>query len=148
MKDVNQPTKKSLWLVLDKQLYIFLICLLIATIFWLLLALSNEYNTALSFPVNYVNMPGKKVIMNELPSKINVNLKTTGFKILSFGLQKEQKTLEIDIAEKFTNTKINTDFFALPTSFFLQDFSRELGKDVAIVRFDPDSIVFNFVVPL
>ena len=110
MKDVNQPTKKTLWLILDKHLYIFLICFLIATIFWLLLALSNEYNTALSFPVNYVNMPGKKVIMNELPSKINVNLKTTGFKILSFGLKKEQKTLEIDVAEKFTNTKINTDF--------------------------------------
>ncbi len=144
MKDVNQPTKKSLWLVLDKQLYIFMICFIIATIFWLLLALSNEYNTALSFPVNYVNMPGKKVIMNELPSKINVNLKTTGFKILSFGLKKEQKPLEIDVAEKFSNTKINVDFFALPTSFFLQDFSRELGKDVAIVRFDPDSIVFNF----
>ena len=144
MKEVNHVAKKSVWLVLDKHLYIFLICFFIATVFWLLLALSNEYNTTLSFPVTYINMPGKKVIMNELPAKISVSLKTTGFKILSFGLHKEQKPLEIDVAEKFANTKISTDFFALPTGFFLQDFSRKLGKDVTIVRFDPDSIVFNF----
>jgi hypothetical protein len=144
MKEGNPTPKKPFWLRMNRQLYIILICFSISTLFWLLLALSNDYTTTITFPVNYVNLPGKKVVMNELPASIDVQLRTTGFRIISFGLHREQDPVEVDVSERFQNTSINAAILALPTAFFLKDFSRELGKEVSIVGFNPDSIIFNF----
>src|SRR5436190_22830777 len=106
MKDGSQPTKKSIFFNIDKRLYIVLVCFFISCIFWMLLALSHEYTTTIIFPVSYTNAPGKKVILNDLPTKIGLNLKTTGFKIISLGLNNKQNKLQIDIAEKFMNEPV------------------------------------------
>jgi hypothetical protein len=82
--------------------------------------------------------------MNVLPSKIKVNLKTSGFKIISFGFQKERDPVEVDVGSSLKNTQLNWDVLAISTQSFLPDFSRELGKEVTISGFQPDSIVFNF----
>jgi YbbR domain-containing protein len=129
---------------MNKRLYIILVCFIISIIFWLLIALSHDYLTTITFPVNYLNLPGKKVVINELPSNISVNLKTTGFKIMSFGFQKAHEPIEIDVSTSLKNAPINTDVLALPTKLFLSDFSREIGAEVEITGFVPDSIIFNF----
>ena len=144
MKEGNSPSGKPFWLRMNRQLYIILLCFFISTIFWLLLALSNDYTTSIIFPINYINLPGKKVIMNDLPGKIEVQLKTTGFKLISFGLSKTRDSVKVDVSERLQNTSIKSDLLALPTSFFLKDFSKGLGGEVTISGFKPDSIIFNF----
>lgn len=144
MKDSPIPSGKPFWLRMNRQLYVIMLCFFIATIFWLLLALSNDYTTSIIFPINYKNLPGKKVIMNDLPAQIEVQLKTTGFKLISFGLSKTRDSVTVDVSERLQNTSIQSDLLALPTSFFLKDFSKELGGEVSISGFKPDSIIFNF----
>ena len=144
MKDSPIPSGKPFWLRMNRQLYVIVLCFFISTIFWLLLALSNDYTTSLIFPINYKNLPGKKVIMNDLPAQIEVQLKTTGFKLISFGLSKTRDSVTVDVSERLQNTSIQSDLLALPTYFFLKDFSRELGGEVSISGFKPDSIIFNF----
>ncbi len=82
--------------------------------------------------------------MNELPAKITVQLMTTGFKILSFGFKQEQDPVEVDVAASVRNSILTSDVLSLATSSFMTDFARELGKEVTITGFNPDSIVFNF----
>ncbi len=144
MKDSPIPSGKPFWLRMNRQLYVIMLCFFISTIFWLLLALSNDYTTSIIFPINYKNLPGKKVIMNDLPAQIEVQLKTTGFKLISFGLSKTRDSVTVDVSERLQNTSIQSDLLALPTSFFLKDFSKELGGEVSISGFKPDSIIFNF----
>jgi hypothetical protein len=144
MKDSPIPTGKPFWLRMNRQLYVIMLCFFISTIFWLLLALSNDYTTSIIFPINYKNLPGKKVIMNDLPAQIEVQLKTTGFKLISFDLSKTRDSVTVDVSERLQNTSIQSDLLALPTSFFLKDFSKELGGEVSISGFKPDSIIFNF----
>ena len=108
-----------------------------------MLAISGEYPTTLTIPVKYVNMPGKKIVMNDLPSHISVQLKTSGFKILSFGFDKEPAPVEVDVASNVQGN-FNSDVISIATKLFLPDFSKELGNDVVITGFQPDSIVFNF----
>ncbi len=129
---------------MNKRVYIVLICFLISAVFWLLIALSHDYPTALIFPVRYTNLPGKKVVMNDLPEKVSVQLKASGFKIMSLGFKKEQDPVTVDVSTSLQNRLITSDIFAIPTQSFLPDFSRQIGKDIQITGFDPDSIVFNF----
>jgi hypothetical protein len=135
---------KSTGLKINKRFYIVLVCFLISGLFWLLIAMSHDYATTVVYPVKYVNFPGKKVVMNDLPNHIAVNVRASGFRIMSLGLNKEQKSVEVDVAGNMRTSSVLSDFLALPTSSFISDFSKELGKDVSITGFKPDSIVFSF----
>ena len=145
MKDLNPAAvKPPARLRMNKRLYIIVLCFLISTLFWLLLALSHEYPTTLTYPVKYTNLPGKKIVMNDLPSKITVQLKASGFKIMSWGLKSDQEVVKVDVSANLSSSSMKADVLALPTRSFLLDFSKELGNEVVITGFQPDSIVFNF----
>ncbi len=89
-------------------------------------------------------MPGKKVVTNDLPSKITVQLKTSGYRVLLYNFQKQQHPIDIDVNASLRNFNDGLDAHAFPTQSFFLAFIRQLGKDVTIVGFQPDSIVFNF----
>lgn len=140
----STPFKPLFGIRMNKQLSVIFICFVISCVFWLLLALSHEYPYSLTLPVKYINLPGKKVVMNEIPSEISVKLKTSGFKIISFGFQKNHEPVEVDVASSHLNKPLYSDILAISTQTFLNDFSRELGKDITITGFQPDSIILNF----
>ncbi len=145
MKDLNTgPAKPPIRLRMNKRLYIVLICFFISAVFWFLIALSHDYPTTLIFPVKYVNLPGQKVVMNDLPAKIAVQLQASGFRIMSLGFKEEQDPVQVDVSASLKNRQVNADILAIPTQSFLEDFSRQIGKNIQITGFDPDSIVFNF----
>lgn len=137
----NQPKGR---LRLNRRVSVVLICFGIASLFWCLIALSNDYNTRISIPVTYANIPGKKVVINDLPKEISVVVKTSGFKIISFNFNKQQKPIEIDVASKMKSSSVSSGFMSLATKAFLSDFNQQLGKDVVVSGFEPDSIIFNF----
>lgn len=140
----SAPFKPLFGIRMNKQFSVIFICFAISCVFWLLLALSHEYPYTLTLPVKYINLPGKKVVMNEIPSQISVKLKTSGFKIISFSFQKNHKAVEVDVASSHLNKPLYSEILAISTQTFLDDFSRELGKDVSIIGFQPDSIILNF----
>jgi len=130
---------------ISRRLSIVLFCFFIATIFWLLLALSKDYPTTVSFPIVYNNLPGKKVIVNDLPDSIALDIKATGFRILAYNFIKKRKPLEIDVASRLlSGRQLQGEILALPTKAFSPDFSKQFGPDITITGFQPDSIVFYF----
>ncbi len=147
MKDINQNllnTQSKGRLKLNRRFSIVLICFGIASLFWCLIALSNDYNTRISIPVTYINIPGKKVVINDLPKEISVIIRTNGFRIISLGFNKKQESIEIDVASKMKSTSVSSGFMSLATKSFLPDFNQQLGKEITVSGFEPDSIIFNF----
>jgi YbbR domain-containing protein len=132
------------WLKLNRRFYIVLICFSIASVFWLLLALSHEYPASIYFPVSYTNPPGNKIVTNELPREITVHVKTSGFKIISYYFQRDKDSVQVDITASFGSSQVLPELFSISTTSFQSDFSKELGKEVSISGFSPDSIIFNF----
>ena len=128
----------------NKQISVFLVCLLIAIIFWLLLSLSGNYSTSIVFPVRYTHLPDRKLVVNELPQKITVQLKTSGFRIMSYGFQQQLDTIVIDVASGMSTTGRSREAVAIPTRNFQADFSRQLGAEVEVSGFDPDTILVLF----
>lgn len=129
---------------LNKQLYVLLLCFLIAFVFWLLLALSSQYQSTVNIPVAYKNLPPKQVVVNELPSQVAVQLRTSGFRILSYHLQNSMDTVEVDVSAGLSNSASIPGAIVVPTRYFLQDFTRQLGEEVLVMGFRPDSVVLLF----
>lgn len=97
------------------------------------------------FPVVFKNIPGRKVVVNELPGSITLNVRTSGFKILSFHFMKEKIPVEIDITSRLGGLQEQqSDVLIIPSKTFSEDFNNQLGGNILIVNFLPDSIVFNF----
>jgi YbbR domain-containing protein len=138
----STPAEK---LKLNKRLSAILVCFFIALIFWFLIALSKNYSASLTFPIDYVDLPGQKVVVNNLPSTIKLNVKASGFKILSYHFRKKRSPVEIDVDARIgTSFDPSSDVLVIPTKTFANDFYDQLGSDASIVNFIPDSIVFNF----
>ncbi len=138
----STPAEK---LKLNMRLSAILICFSIALIFWFLIALSKDYSATLSFPVNYTNLPGQKVVVNNLPSTIRLNIKASGFKILAHKFSKGKSPVDVDVDVRIgTTLDPSSDVLVIPTKTFAADFYERLGSDVSILNFIPDSIVFNF----
>ena len=122
-----------------------MVCFFIASIFWLLLALSKDYPSAVTFPITYTNLPGKKVIVNDLPDSITFQIKANGFRILAYSITTKRKALEVDVASRLLSGRLTQgEVMALPTKVFTADFAKQFGPDINIIGYQPDSIVFYF----
>lgn len=113
-------------------------------VFWLLISLSREYPSMMTIPVEYKNIPGKKVVVNDLPKVITVEIRTSGFRIISNHFTKSFDPISVDVGGKMERSVITGGILAIPTNSFITDFSNQLGKEINITGFRPDSIIFNF----
>jgi len=130
---------------ISRRLSIVLLCFFIAAIFWLLLALSKDYPATVSFPIVYKNLPGKKVIVNDLPDSVALDIRATGFRILAYNFSRNRKDLEIDVASRLlSGRQLQGEVLALPTKAFASDFAKQFGPDITITGYQPDSIIFYF----
>lgn len=70
------PRKKENWRVV-------LLCLLAATTFWILNALNKSYTTKINYPIDFiVNNTEDVVIVEELPSKVEIDVSGGGWNLL------------------------------------------------------------------
>ncbi|WKD86867.1 hypothetical protein KCTC32516_02247 [Polaribacter huanghezhanensis] len=83
----------------------FFVALAVALFFWLLTKLSKEYQTVITFPVEYVNIPQDKLIQSTPLDKINIQGNASGFKLLGISLFKKKIRLDVKKAHRKLNSK-------------------------------------------
>jgi hypothetical protein len=131
--------------VRDKySLYIFLICFLLASAIWLLIALSKTYTTVVDFPVEYVNIPEDKVIINKLPKTVSLELSSHGFGLLSYKLFTNEKTLKINISKYQSEEVGEFNRSVIESKNLFDDITDQLGNHITVHRFIPDVISIDF----
>ncbi len=127
-----------------RQVYIFAICFLISASIWLLIKLSNVYDAEIQYPIEYINIPEKKVIVNNVDSNMIIHLKTTGFKLLEYRYLNKPKPVKIDLTRlnKLNNTDKGNYF--LLTSLLQYGIQQQLGVKNQLISIKPDTLFFNF----
>ncbi len=76
---------------------VFIVCIIIASIFWLLIKLSAVYNETYHFKVNYFNVPEGKNLSSIVDSTLDVTIKAKGFAILRLNLFEDMKNININL---------------------------------------------------
>lgn len=135
-KDGGVPAK------LNKKLVTFIFCVLVSIFFWLLMTLSKEYSKVFSFPVNYLNAPVDKVISNQLPQTIEIEVKASGYSILAYKLKNKQKEIWIDLKDAKPLSQKN-HFFIL-TNSRIDKLKIQFSNDIVLTKVNPDTIYLNY----
>mgnify|MGYP000966824298 FL=1 len=126
-------------LLLGKKVGTFLICIGIASLLWVVHALNRNYTYTLKVPVKFLNLPSNKLIVGELPEKLDVEIKTSGLKLLFISLKKNYNEVIVDFNLMKNNAKsqaysINNVYFNLKNS---------INFDVELIKIRPDTLFFS-----
>src|SRR6188768_1769313 len=144
-KDFSQPAPRLPKLKFNKRVQVILICFFVSLIFWFLIAMSKTYTDKFIFPVNYINFPDQRIVVNDLPKSITLMIKTSGFRILAYRFTSTKEPVVIDVAASLKgNLDPKNDLIAVPSASLSDDFVQQLGNDYSITGFAPDSILFTF----
>ena len=129
----------------NKRVVIYLVCVGIATIFWLLNMLGKEYTTDLELRVKYGNLPKNKVLVNELPKKITLHVNAYGFTLLRHKLNLSFSPLLFNITDITRNAMESgkrTGYIVLANQY-ISEISSQLSSDVKVLGIKPDTIRFS-----
>lgn len=130
----------------DKRVAAFVVCVMIATGFWFLNALSKIYTVDMVVPVNYVNFPNNKTLASNPPEKFELTVRAHGFTILRRKLSFLFMPLEFNVNDLTDNrmTESRKSSFIFPTKQFLTELAYQLSNDLEIVSMNPDTLFFRF----
>jgi hypothetical protein len=127
----------------SRRIFSFVVCLLIASFLWLINALNRTYTRTVAIPVNFVNYPVGKRIVNRLPPYIMADIKTTGAKLLMLLMKKSIAEITVDVG-KVPNIKSAARNVSISTANSIGNLSKLLNVEVDLLKVKPDSIHFVF----
>ncbi len=140
---MNENKKKSAgrYIILNKNVYAFLVCIAIASFCWFLIVLSRPYDGTLRFKINYTNLPASKALINQLPDTIDISISTDGYTLLKNSIFGRHQSININ-CERLT--AVADSIYALSSASQLANINRQIGKNYTINKLLPDTFFFNF----
>jgi YbbR domain-containing protein len=132
--------------IFNRDLLIFIFFLILSFIFWYLNSLSKEIDGNVRYPVRYINSPKDRVLIEELPSKLELSLEGPGYSILKLKLSGNQAPVVIDLSTVnyviISNSKLLN--YYLVTEELIPNFKQQLRADFEITDIKPDTLFFKF----
>lgn len=124
---------------------IFFVCLLLSVLLWLLTVFGKPYNTTISFPTRFLNLPANKTLVNRLPTSVHVKVKGTGFSLMAAFYYARYDTLLIDgqSIRKLYDQQSNEGYF-LVLNNQLANIASQLGDKIEVYSIAPDTVKFMF----
>lgn len=86
-----------------KEALIFSCFVLLSLGFWTLQSLQSEYETDLSIPIRYVNVPAYLTFESDLPKALNVHVRDKGSALLNYSVDKRLRSVNIDLSKLSTD---------------------------------------------
>ncbi len=132
-------------IALNRRFVIFFFFLLLSILFWFLTALNKEYITSISYPVRYIRFPEDKVLVNDIPDRLELTVNASGFTLLSYQLRSRLTPIIFDV-NSFSPNSFRND----PSSIYIlsskarDEISRQLSNEIQILDIKPDSLIFRF----
>ena len=116
----------------------FFVALIATVLFWSLTKLSKEYQTVITFPVEYINLPQDKLIQSEPLQEIEIQAKASGFKL--FGVSIFKKKIKLDV--KRLKRKSNSGYYLLLENQKI-DIQNQVSSDFVINAIEQDTIYLD-----
>lgn len=129
----------------ERKLPVFLFFVLIAIFFWLMIALTKNYTSSLNYPVVYVNLPEDKVVVNELPRNLKLEVLSNGFKLIEYHLRFSKDPVVIDYQGDFSKTtSADGSEMIISSSSLIDMIDPQLGSELDVIDIRPRIIHLNF----
>lgn len=126
---------------LSQRAVIFFFCLLISSFFWLLSALSEEYNSRMKIPLKYTELAGFFVLTEDPPKEIEVEVRGTGFELIGEQWSLDSSPLQINLNSAKPSNKANQ--FCIPTFKLRTQVIKTLDPNLNLRYISPDTLYFK-----
>jgi YbbR domain-containing protein len=120
-----------------RKISIFVRCLIISFIAWLLIAVSNKYTITIKAGIEYVNLPEKRAFHSLQSDTVNVNLLMSGWNVLLHRINPKDAVIQVDLSTLATRNFI---VFSHQLGFI----NRQFPTDKQAVKVSPDTLYFDF----
>ena len=129
--------KRRLSKVQRRKIGVFMRCILISFIAWLLFAVSSNYTYIIKAGVTYVNIPENRAFHPLQSDTVDVRVTMTGWKILMANINKDTSTIQIDLSGL-----ANRNFIVLSNQIGF--INKQFPDDQRVNRLHPDTLFFDF----
>ncbi len=121
----------------SRRVSVFITCLVLAVLAWIITVLSNPYTYNVKGVLSYKHSPQKRAFHPLQPDTITVKVNGNGWDMLFSKMNIENKPINVDL-----HTLENRDFIVLSTQLANINSSKEIKQE--ITGFYPDTLYFDF----
>lgn len=121
---------------------IFLICLLFAAFFWLLIKLSDSYSVSYRMKIKYSHQPAGKLITALNDSATTVHFKSNGYNLLDLILHGSLDSLKVDLRQCDIKKDADGQYF-INTVSLRESTAQQLGVNDRDVEFTKPKLSFS-----
>lgn len=126
----------------QQRLLQFFFFIILSFIFWFIRALNETYEADITYPIKYTKFPADKMLIGELPNKLNLKVEATGMNIFAQKLHLNVKALKFNV-ESFSIQKTGSNSFYILTKQ-LREYIMEDLQNIKILSISPDTLHFMF----
>jgi len=124
-----------------KDLPVFLICFVLALLFWFLTSLSNKFTGETNIRLNYTDYPSDKILLSKPEARLKITVIGSGYYIFLSLMQSRFRPLKLDV---LSNISYNDGKGYILTRMIESKIRRHLPSEFILVSVSPDSILFDF----
>ncbi len=121
----------------NRKLHVFLLFLILAFGFWMLIKLSRTYTSSVNVNLSYTDLPKNKMLQSEPQSLVKVTLRAVGFTLLKHKFS--QKKVEVSL--KNSKNKRRSQYYLL-SSNVLSSVNNSFSKS-EVIAIEPDTLFFE-----
>ncbi|MBU1368436.1 MAG: hypothetical protein KJ578_14865 [Bacteroidetes bacterium] len=126
-----------------KQLMVFLFFLLLSSLFWLLIKLSDKYTIVQTFDLRFTDIPAEQWMPKQESQEIRLSISTTGFNILKFRLLKSSNhVISLSLSE-VPYRRESGNIYTISAENMREELSLSLGIDAGDILFNENQIFFR-----
>jgi hypothetical protein len=118
----------------NRKIKIFLFFLVLTSIIWLLVALSKNYTSIVTFKLSYDNLPSKKLLQNTPVSQLDFVIDAPGFTLLRYKIKPHKATFMLSALHKKANV-----YYLLPNTQ-ISYLNKQFKGDIEVLNVLNDTI--------
>lgn len=121
---------------------VFLICLLLATLFWILIKLSADYSVTYPLKIKYEHVPEGKLLVASEDSVVNVSFKSDGYNLLDLLIMGKLKYIPVNLAD-IKMERIKPNSYAIFTQGLKEPLASRLNVNESEIIFSTPDLELN-----
>jgi hypothetical protein len=126
-----------------RKITVFGICLMLASLFWVLLSFNDHYSTKIRASVSYINMPQNRMLIEKLPQTAEMLVNGSGYDLIAYIIRPNLANIIIDGRNIGVKASSKTGEAFVTTNSSIDFFNRE-HFDIKALNILPDTIFFSF----
>lgn len=141
-KDIIKEVRSFFKTISWKKILTFLFFVLLATIFWLMQVWRQDFDTEVTIPVKYVNIPDSVIFDNSFTNVIEVGIKDDGAATLRYFFTKRNDSLVIDVRNLIQGSKEKV----IQGGAYEQLIRTKLFASSKLISYSPSKLTFNYAI--